>query len=206
VNHLTVPKAIGVDQIKNTLNGYSYVGSAANLRKRCLQHVWELNKQKHSNPYLQKVWNKYGTSVFEFYVLEELTDRDLLLTREQFFLDILIPEYNVCPTAGSSKGRVPTTEHREKLRQANKGKPHSAERIANIRKGRNKAWAERPELREIARRNQTGKKDSEATRLKKSLALKRYLSNPEALAKRKAQLREAKWKSKKPANNLLLFQ
>jgi group I intron endonuclease len=190
MNHLQVPKAIGVYQIKNTLNGYSYIGSAANLRKRCLQHIWELDKQKHSNPFLQKVWNKYGTEIFEFYVLEELDNRDALLDREQFFLDALIPEYNVCPTAGSSKGRVLSLEHREKLRLANLGKPHSPERIANITKGRNAAWAARPELREVARRNQTGKKDSAETCLKKSLGVKKYLSNPEALAKRKAQLRE----------------
>lgn len=211
MNHDPIPKAPGVYQVKNIKNGYSYIGSAANLRKRCLQHVWDLNNRKHCNPYLQKVWNKHGSDIFEFYVLEELNDRDLLLAREQFFLDALIPEYNVCPIAGSAKGRIPTPEHREKLRQAGLGKKYPPERIEACRQGMNRMYKERPDVIERIRKSLTGKKQSEATKKKHSETMKRLrreqperwanpmLSHtPEAKRKRSASLRKS-WKKRKQA-------
>jgi len=168
MNHLLTPKAIGVYQIKNVENGYSYIGSAANLRKRCIQHVWDLNNKKHCNPQLQKVWNKYGGDVFRFYVLEELETTEALLEREQFFLDTLLPEYNVCPIAGSAKGRVPTPEHRENLRQSLLGKRHSEERRRVNREASLKKYAERPDIIERIRLSLTGKKQSDETKRKRA--------------------------------------
>lgn len=61
----------GIYQIKNIINGKSYIGLSINIEKRWLQHKRALNKNKHCNDRLQYAWNKYGKDAFQFLVLEE---------------------------------------------------------------------------------------------------------------------------------------
>jgi group I intron endonuclease len=83
---------IGIYRIKNILNGKCYYGSSKNIEKRWIRHKNVLKNNKH-NPLLQRAWDKYGKDNFIFEVVE-LCDEDLLLLREQVYLD-LHPEYNV---------------------------------------------------------------------------------------------------------------
>jgi len=200
----------GIYQIRNLINGNLYVGSTNKLRKRANQHRYELEHSKHYSPYLQKAWKKHGQQCFVFEIVELVVDDEQLLQREQHYIDLLNPKYNICPVAGSAKGRVTPPEVREKLRLANLGKPHSPERIANITIGRNTAWVLRPELKEIARKNATGKRQSEETKHKHGETMKklrreqpwrwpietRKCNSPEATKKRSESLKKS-WERRK---------
>lgn len=79
----------GIYKITNFKNKKTYIGSAIYIKKRWNQHLNDLKQQKHSNPYLQKAFNKYGKKNFKFEILECILFRDEkpLIEREQFYLD-----------------------------------------------------------------------------------------------------------------------
>lgn len=60
----------GIYAFVNKINGMFYIGSATIFRKRWDLHLNELRKNKHKNPYLQNVYNKYGEINFQFIILE----------------------------------------------------------------------------------------------------------------------------------------
>jgi len=84
---------VGIYEIKNKVTGKSYIGSSKQIEKRWDQHLQALEKGRHHSILLQRAWNKYGRSYFEFKVKEECGEEQLL-EREQYYLD-LEPEYNI---------------------------------------------------------------------------------------------------------------
>jgi group I intron endonuclease len=70
-----------------------------------------------NNSIIYKALLKYGYLSFNLDILE-YCDKDSLIEREQYYLDMLNPTYNICKKAGSSLGRIVTTETRERLRAA----------------------------------------------------------------------------------------
>lgn len=141
----------GIYEIVNLRNGKRYVGSAVNFAIRWRQHRRLLNRGEHYSPAMQRAWIKYGPDAFDFRVIRKC-GRHELLAAEQDELDRRWPEYNNCPTAGSSLGRVlsPETrakiaaskvglkmpprshEHRAKLSEAIKRRPANPERVAKM--------------------------------------------------------------------------
>ncbi len=114
----------GIYRIKNTINGKSYIGSAArNLLGRWRTHKSCLKQQTHHSSKLQNAWTKYGADAFVFEVLLYCDPQNCLMY-EQIALDHYKPEYNVCLVAGSCLGRKQTQETRTKISLANLGKPH----------------------------------------------------------------------------------
>lgn len=116
----------GIYAIRNTVNGHSYVGQASHFTTRFQHHRWHLQRGTHHSQPLQRAWRKYDPCAFVFDVLERVTDSNLLIEREQHWIDALRPEYNVAPVAGSSLGlrRAPRSEQwRLKQRVAKLGKP-----------------------------------------------------------------------------------
>jgi group I intron endonuclease len=109
----------GVYVIRNLVNGKVYVGSAAlhfDVRKG--YHLPRLRKGTHENTYLQRAWNKYGESNFQFEVLETCSP-DRCLVREQHWMDFYGSYdrrygYNICPVAGSVRGTKWSDERRRK--------------------------------------------------------------------------------------------
>jgi group I intron endonuclease len=95
----------GIYRIINSANGKIYIGSSIDLDRRRKQHFVELLKDEHCNSHLQNAYNKYGKENFTFEILEIITDQDnikqVLLDREQFYIDTLNPEYNICKIAGA---------------------------------------------------------------------------------------------------------
>jgi group I intron endonuclease len=94
-----------------------YVGSAGikhNLVKsangfwcRWRLHLWNLEKNQHHSKYLQNVYNKYGKDSIYFKILEIVEDLDILITREQFWINILDSYktgYNCTAIAGTRLG------------------------------------------------------------------------------------------------------
>jgi group I intron endonuclease len=111
----------GIYQIRNVINGHRYVGSAFNIKGRWSVHKHLLVNRKHINRHLQNVWNKYGEQNFIFEVLE-ITEKEKIISREQFFIDTLKPEYNLSPTAGNTTGVLFSEERRNNISNALKGK------------------------------------------------------------------------------------
>ncbi len=114
----------GVYTITNTKNGHRYVGSAVNLTKRWREHRHGLRNETHRNAYLQRAWNKYGEGAFKFETLEQW-EPEFLVSMEQWWMNMLQPEYNIAPVAGSSLGVIRTKEYRAKKSVAMMGKKNA---------------------------------------------------------------------------------
>jgi len=97
------------------VNGKFYIGSAINIKKRWSRHKRDLDKGAHHSKYLQRSWELHGEPSFYFGVLEPVEDKGVLVAREQFWIGLLKPEYNVCPTAGSCLGRKWSDETNQKM-------------------------------------------------------------------------------------------
>lgn len=113
-------KRSGIYSITNLVNGHRYVGSAVWLVRRWQRHRFDLDHNKHDNQHLQNAWNKYGQNQFAFEVLEYAAVADLV-TIEQYYIDWMEPEYNICPVAGNTMGRICRDETRIKLSLSNSG-------------------------------------------------------------------------------------
>lgn len=117
----------GIYQIRNTVNGKRYIGSAVNLPKRFSDHRYGLNKGDHRNSKLQRAWIKYGKDSFCFEIVE-LADPADLLHREQHYIDLYHSYgkndgYNICPVAGNKLGVIPSIETRNKMSESGKKRP-----------------------------------------------------------------------------------
>jgi hypothetical protein len=66
---------------------------------------------------------KYGYSKFSLEILEYCQPSEVI-SREQYFIDFLQPEYNILKTAGSSLGYKHDEEARAKMSTSKKGQNH----------------------------------------------------------------------------------
>ena len=94
----------GIYKILNNSNGKFYIGSSKIIETRWKRHQIRLNRNYHSNKHLQYAWNKYGNAAFELSIVEEC-DVDVLLEREQYYLDVTkctdrLIGYNIAIKAG----------------------------------------------------------------------------------------------------------
>ncbi len=107
----------GVYKATNTINGKFYIGSSVYIGNRWDQHLWEA--QRAVPAYLcllHKAIRKYGVENFIWEVIEECEPiKDVLLGREQHYIDTLHPEYNLLPKAGSRLGSKSSPETIAKL-------------------------------------------------------------------------------------------
>lgn len=152
----------GVYRWVNNLNGKTYVGSGVNLAKR-LGSYYNKNVLNRNPRPIQNALLKYGHINFTLEILE-YCPKTKLLEREQFYLDLLVPDYNILKYAYSLLGFKHSEESLEKL----KGRIIS------------------PEHKEILSSIHKGKLVSEETRRKLAAATASYKNNnpltPEALA------------------------
>ena len=106
-------------KITNIVNNKIYIGSSVNYRKRWHDHVYQLNKNIHSNKHLQNAWNKYGEINFKFDIIENCDD-DKKYKREQYYLDNLKPfspnGYNISTLASGGVCEI-TEGFKEKVIQ-----------------------------------------------------------------------------------------
>lgn len=139
----------GVYALVNVVNSKAYIGSTNNLRTREAWHRWALRNTRHPNPHLQRAWNSYGESAFEFVVLERCEPAQLI-RQEQWYIDAsdacnVECGYNLSAIAGRvamsedvckrisearrgkaqrPKGFTMSPEHRAKIAAAHIGKKH----------------------------------------------------------------------------------
>lgn len=88
--------ACGIYQITNKVNGKFYIGQSRNIKKRWRQHTRGLDKSNAlstgSYP-LRAAFIKYGLDKFDFKVIEECPEEQLL-SRETFWIQKKKPAYN----------------------------------------------------------------------------------------------------------------
>lgn len=95
----------GIYRWVNLSNGKTYVGSSVNLTRRFKSYysVYYLeNEGKKNNSLIYRALLKNGYSNFKLEILE-YCESETLIEREQFYLDLIKPEYNILKYAGSLK-------------------------------------------------------------------------------------------------------
>lgn len=140
----------------NTKTNKFYIGSSVNIRVRWNEHKSHLNRNIHKNKYLQSVWSKHSNWFFEFQILE-YCEPEKLIEREQYYIDMLKPEYNLRLIAESNFGIKLTQETKNKISKANKGRKRTPEQIFRVA------------IKAIGNKSRTGQKLSVETRKKLSL-------------------------------------
>ena len=125
----------GVYLWKNLINGKSYVGSSVNLYRRFKSYfnINYLTTSSAKTMLINKALAKYGYSNFNLYILEYCKKLDVLV-REQYFINIIQPEYNILKTAGSVLGFKHKLETRLKISAIKKGLKHTEDTKAKISK------------------------------------------------------------------------
>lgn len=155
-------------RVTNTITNDSYVGQTRHsIERRYYRHLWLSGHG--SETHFHRAIRLYGDDVFILESLETIEDVARLTEREQYWISLLHPKYNM--TSGG-EGGSPSTEVREKLRQA---------------KLRN--WAS-PSYRERQRQNHvgfSGRKHRPESNAKRSHSLKGRAKTPE----HRQKLREA---------------
>lgn len=152
-----------------------YIGSAKDWVKRKREHKGDLKRGNHCNTKLQNHVNKYGLDDLTFNLVGLITDLEQLIVREQYYLDLLKPYFNICPIAGSCLGRKHTQETIDKIRKSNKGLKRSDETRKNIAAAKTgvpvHVGSKHTEETKAKMRNaKLGTKASEQTRLLMSLS------------------------------------
>lgn len=129
---------IGIYLIKNKINNKLYVGSTTvSFNKRWSYHRYDLRKNIHANKHLQKSWNKYGEINFEFILLEECS-KEICTEREQYYINTLLPEYNILKFANRVTGYKHTDETKQLISKIHKNKilsKETKEKMSKSRKG-----------------------------------------------------------------------
>lgn len=122
----------GVYLIKNNENGRCYVGSSINISGRFYMYysLYHITNRKDST--ICKALLKYGYSKFSLEILE-YCDPSILIEREQYYLDVLKPQYNVLKVAGSSKGRKQTESAKLKISKSKTGVKPKPETLKSLR-------------------------------------------------------------------------
>lgn len=121
----------GIYLFTNKINGKRYVGSSLDLSKRFNNYfnvAYILDKKDNMNIY--KALIAYGFINFKLDILEHC-EPSKLIEREQYYLDLLKPEYNILKFAGSPVGVKRSKNTILKLKA--KALSRSAETQAKIR-------------------------------------------------------------------------
>lgn len=150
----------------NNINDKLYVGSSTNLRTRFYKYYSIKNLSEKRTP-IHNALLKYGYSNFSLVILEYINGNENPIKKEQYYLDLLKPEYNILETAGSSLGykhsdetlkyfrekRIITDETRENLSIAARERilPQEVrDKISEKRKGIKLSEATRAKISESA--------------------------------------------------------
>jgi len=107
------------------------VGSSSNISTRLKQYFNINYLLKNTRMLICKALLKNGYSKFELKILEYCYKTDVI-KREQHYIDLLNPEYNILKIAGSTLGFRHSKETLAKMSVAKIGTKHSEETLAKI--------------------------------------------------------------------------
>lgn len=179
----------GVYAIYNQVNGKCYVGHSSSLNIRWLTHQSQLRRGIHHCQPLQNAWRKYGPDALQFKVLELVPcDRIALYLREQFWIDLIAPAYNVMRIARPGwLGMRHTEEARRKISEFHKNDPKAIAHRAALHAAK-RGVPRPPETIAKMRASRVGKKHSPETiaRLKAIAAASTWKPTPEHREKLRA--------------------
>lgn len=118
-------KKCGIYCIKNITNDKCYIGSSTHIYYRLRRHKSDLLRNVHANPILQNAYNKYGADSFVVSIIEECSE-DIVLQREQYYIDTLNPVYNITKEVINNR---PSLESRIKISNTMKAKAKAGIRV-----------------------------------------------------------------------------
>lgn len=124
----------GIYYWKNKITGKLYVGSAVNLTRRLNEYFNPKALEKSLLTKNSKIYSsllKNGYENFSLGILE-YCELSLLINREQYYIDLLNPEYNILKVAGSMLG----FKHSPETLLKYKNRKFSSEAIINMRKAK----------------------------------------------------------------------
>jgi group I intron endonuclease len=98
-----------------------YVGQTIDWKSRKYSHRRALRAGTHRSRFLQRAWDKYGESAFEFVEIENCS-LEQMVAREQYWMDELNSVFNVQPAADSSLGVKRSEEFKENMKGNKRGK------------------------------------------------------------------------------------
>ena len=93
---------IGIYRWVNRINNESYIGSSINIRNRLRKYYCKNYLKSKLLIYKSRIYAallEYDYSNFNLEILE-YCDKNCKTDREQYYLDLLEPEYNISKTAG----------------------------------------------------------------------------------------------------------
>jgi group I intron endonuclease len=123
----------GVYRWVHISSGKSYIGSSINLYIRFSQYYnYNHISNNKANMSIYKALLKYGYAEFRLEILE-ICSTDILIEREQFYMDEFKPEYNVLKIAGSSKGHRHSEATKELMSRLAKGRKFTPETILKMK-------------------------------------------------------------------------
>lgn len=95
--------SITIYAIHCKINNKIYIGQTVNYKNRIQYHKNVLRKNKHTNPYLQEDYNKYGEDNFIFYKLEDNIFDNLNLVKETYYMNLYggTNSYNIYNVKGN---------------------------------------------------------------------------------------------------------
>lgn len=93
-------KKTGIYKILNKINGKFYIGSSVDVDNRFYCHKSRLRNNNHWNVKLQRAYNKSNINDFIFTILENC-DSEVLLKREQHYIDTFKPWYNIAKSSSA---------------------------------------------------------------------------------------------------------
>jgi DNA invertase Pin-like site-specific DNA recombinase len=123
----------GIYRLNNLINDKSYVGSSINLNNRLrayysISNLYRIVNKEQSMIY--KALLKYGHKSFSLDILG-YCEPNVLIKREQYYIDLLKPEYNILKFAGSRVGHLASEKTKKAISIALKGKKYKCnEKIA----------------------------------------------------------------------------
>ena len=68
---------MGVFQVRNNVNGKSFIGVSPNLKNRWLTLKGQLEMGRHANAGWQQDWNEFGPDAFTYQVIEQQEADDI---------------------------------------------------------------------------------------------------------------------------------
>jgi len=121
----------GIYRLNNLITNECYIGSSVSLSRRFSNYysIAHLNNRGRSSIINNSIL-KYGYINFSLDILE-YCEPSLCIKREQYYIDWLIPEYNICKIAGSPLGVKRNITFSMNLSKAKRGKKYNI-RINNI--------------------------------------------------------------------------
>jgi hypothetical protein len=112
----------GVYVWKNKVTGSIYVGSSIDLGRRFREYYrFDLLANKRPNSIIHRAILQYGYAFLSLDILE-YCDKQETFIREQYYLDLLKPDYNILKVAGVYAGHKHSEDVRRDMSESRMGK------------------------------------------------------------------------------------